>query len=324
MSSATAFNPLAKLALHPLHLAAFAEDRVTAPISVEISPSHLCNAACPTCWYVIGSEKPHHSRDYLNHALLLAMLDDFEAMGVEAVTWTGGGEPSIYPHINEAIDAAHAHGLKQAMFTNGYVPIKRAELMKWIRLTITDRLMIPKCASDYASKTKTGVNVNLAPWNVDHLKRLVVEARDAGCHYFQVRPALADHVEDQKPIEMPEWLKDYERPGFEVIVTAYKFSDYMKPHPYSNCYGASITPFVWHNGDVGICSYQFGKDAFTLGNLSRQSFREIWDGERRRDMTTRGVGVVKSCQVCCKLDQTNRLLSGIRGEFALVNDKEFI
>lgn len=321
---ATSFSPRDKLLLYPERLAAFKRGEDFAPVLVEISPSNLCNAKCPTCWYVVADEKQKHTKDYMNFALLLGALDDFESMGVEAVTWTGGGDPSIYPQINEAIDAAHAHGLRQAIFTNGYVPIQRPDLMDWIRLTITDRLTIPKCASDYASKTRTGVNVNLAPWNVDHLKRLVQEARDAGCHYFQVRPALADRIEDQTIIEMPTWLKDYERPGFDVVVTQYKFSDYMRPHGYKKCHGHQVTPFLWHNGDVGVCAYHFGKPEFTFGNLARESFKEIWEGERRRSMLANGIGVVKACQTCCKPHEANKVLAAIRGEFNLVNDRSFI
>lgn len=322
--AATSFSPKDKLLLHPQHLAAFEKNELSAPISIEISVSHLCNAVCPTCWFVVGNEKPHHSRDYMDYAILLGLLDDLEDMGVEAVSWTGGGEPTTHRNINEAIDAAHAHGLKQGMFTNGYIPIKRPELLDWVRLTITDRLTVPKCASEYASKTRTGVNVNLAPWNEDHLNRLVKDAREAGVHYFQVRPALADHVEDQKPIVLPEWLKDYERPGFEVILTQYKFEDYMQPHPYKRCYGASTTPFVWHDGDVNVCAYHKGKPEYLLGNLKQATFKEIWAGEKRRRMTSEGVCVSKTCQVACKLHETNKVLAGIRGEYQLVNDRSFI
>jgi len=318
------FAPTLKLALHPQHLASFQKRENFAPVSVEISPSHLCNAKCPSCWYVVGDQKPAHSRDYLNFALLLSVLDDFADMGVEALTWTGGGDPSIYPQINQAIEAAAHHGLKQAMFTNGYVSIERPDLLRWIRLTITDRLTVPKCASEYAQKTRVGVNVNLAPWNESHLLRLAQEAKAAGCHYFQVRPALADRLEDQKPILLPKWLKELETPDFEVVLTDYKWDDYTKPHPYETCHGHQITPFIWHNGDVGTCAYQFGKPEFTFGNLSRETFKEIWNGERRRDMLARGVKVKPSCQVCCKLHETNKVLASLRGEFEMVRDRSFV
>ncbi|MFQ5786394.1 MAG: SPASM domain-containing protein, partial [Thermodesulfobacteriota bacterium] len=235
----------------------------------------------------------------------------------KAITWTGGGEPSVYPSIDWMIEHAHDLSLKQAMFTNGYKPIDKPERMEWIRLTITDRFSIPqKAAERYRGKTKLGVNFNLCKENEGHLERLVLEARDAGVDYFQVRPALADRWDLQEAVEVPEGLKEHETKDFKVFLTPYKFEDHAQPHGYQTCYGHHFVPFIWHNGDVDVCAYHFGdaegKERFTFGNITGERFKDIWHGERRKAMVEEGIPVIPDCQHCCKNHEINKLLSSIK------------
>lgn len=322
----SSFAPRDKLLLHPERLTAFNLGEDFAPVLVEISPTNLCNAKCPWCFYVSGEYKQRHSNESIGLSTLMAALEDMQYMGVEAVTWTGGGDPSVYAGIDQAIAWAHDRGLEQGMFTNGYKPIQQPELLKWVRLTVTEKFTVPKSASFYASKTRTGVNFNLTADNAKYLQAMVEQARDAGVHYFQVRPALADRADLQKPVVLPDWIHDYATDKFEIVATPYKFDDYMKPHGYPKCHGHQFVPFIWHNGDVAVCAYHFGREQFTFGNLNRESFRDIWWSykSRRYKMIRDGVPVIADCQHCCKNHEINKGLAAIRGEYQLTRDGKFL
>ncbi len=309
----TEFAPQLKLLSHADKIGSFVFDEwKAAPVGVEISPTNHCNARCPWCFYVSGDYKQRHSKDELPFDILETLIVDLQYMDVKSLTWTGGGDPSVYSRINDAIDLANEREIRQGMFTNGYKPIKHPEKLDWIRITVTEKYVITKHVEEYAKKTKVGINFNLCRENANELEAMVKSACDAGVSYFQVRPALADRADLQEPIELPEYLRSYETDTFRVVLTPYKWEDYTQPHGYPICHGHRIVPFIWHNGDVSTCAYHFGKEPFVFGNLLENRFADIWRSERRRSMLN--IPVVHDCQHCCKLHETNKVMAALAGD----------
>ena len=187
------FNPQLKLMAH----SGLLDDWRKPPVSVEISPTNFCNAKCPWCFYVSGTYKQRHSREELEHRQLEILILDLARMGVQSITWTGGGEPSIYSQMAEMIDLAHGvrtpardvHkwvcaveesrtlGLDQGNYRDGKIHAHKAH----VRL-------------EYVAVTDTGVNFNVTRDNSGQLERMLNEAIELGVKYFQFRPALADQL----------------------------------------------------------------------------------------------------------------------------------
>lgn len=326
MESQTSFNPSLKLLHYPEHLVSFIKgDLAKGPVQIEISPTNSCNASCPWCFYVSGEYKQRHSDEEIPWESLQQVLGELQQLGNLAVTWSGGGDPSVYSHIDDAIDTVHTLGMKQGIFTNAYKPLKHPEKLDWIRVTVTEKFVITKHVARYAQATNTGVNFNLCKGNEEYLPRMVKEARDAGCRYFQVRPALADRHDLQEPVECPTWLLDFETPSFRIVLTDYKWHDYLKPHGYPICNGHRFVPFLWHNGDLAVCAYHFDKAEYTFGNVVKEGgFKKVWEGSRRASMLQAGVKVINECQHCCKLHEINKPLASLAREADLVNHVEFL
>lgn len=317
----TFLAPQLKLFCHSKEMADFiSKGRTDNPVNVEISPNNFCNANCPWCFYRISNYKVKHSREEINIDVLKAALTELAAMGCKAISWTGGGEPSIYSHFDEAAEFAHKLGFKQGLFTNGYKAIAKPELFEWIRISLTDKLEIPPTAKIYSSKTKTGINLNLTPENAVEIERLIKSAKEAGVKYFQIRPALAETVDKQKKVELPPHLKTYNENNFTVLLTEYKFDDYTKGHGYGICHGHNLVPFIWHNGDVNVCAYHFAKDEYIFGNLNKQSFKQIWLGEKRKKMILDGIKVSSMCQHCCKNHEINKVMYNLGN----ISDRDFV
>lgn len=318
----TAFAPQSKLLCH----SGLLDDWKRAPVSVEISPTNWCTAKCPWCFYVSSEYKQKHSREELEPQVAVCLLTRLHQMGVKSITWSGGGDPSLYSRINDCILWAHWDGLRQGMFTNAYKPIARPELLDWIRVTVTEKFILTKHVAAYvASGTKVGINFNVTRDNSEHLERMFDEAVEMGVRYFQFRPALADRWDLQEYIPFPNWIEQrQEHTDVEIETTSYKWRDYLKPHGYPKCHGHRFVPFIWHNGDVSVCAYHFGKPEFTFGNLHEQSFPEIWHGERRRKMLEDGIGVIPACQHCCKLHEINKPLAMIAGDVPQPEDLAFL
>ena len=71
----------------------------------------------------------------------MEIIDDLVEMDVKAVTFSGGGEPLIYPHIAEALNKLGESGIKLATLTNGShlhedIAVAFARYGTWIRVSI--------------------------------------------------------------------------------------------------------------------------------------------------------------------------------------------
>jgi wyosine [tRNA(Phe)-imidazoG37] synthetase (radical SAM superfamily) len=72
---------------------------------------------------------------------LMEIIDDLAEMGAGAITFSGGGEPLIYPHIAEAVNRIGNHKIKLATLTNashlaGEIAEAFARYGTWIRVSI--------------------------------------------------------------------------------------------------------------------------------------------------------------------------------------------
>ena len=111
------FDPQAKLALHPQFSAYMRGERVY-PVGIEISPSGACQASCDFCFYANTGELGTHRKVFLHTFRMREVLFDACDLGVKAVTWTGGGEPSLHPQIDRLVAIVAACDMSQGMFTN--------------------------------------------------------------------------------------------------------------------------------------------------------------------------------------------------------------
>jgi radical SAM protein with 4Fe4S-binding SPASM domain len=99
---------------------------------------------------------------------------------------------------------------------------------------------------------------------------------------------------------------------FQVIYRAESMQQEREQHHYDKC---NATPFFWvyamANGDVFTCSAHLMDQRFNIGNLNRQTFREIWEGDRRRENweMMRDTFSIKQCRKNCRMDKSNRYLA---------------
>jgi MoaA/NifB/PqqE/SkfB family radical SAM enzyme len=92
-----------------------------APVHVRIKPMNACNERCWYCAYRVedlslGSEMK--VRDSIPRDKMFEIVDDLIEMDVKAVTFSGGGEPLIYPDIAATVHRLAAGGIKIGTLTN--------------------------------------------------------------------------------------------------------------------------------------------------------------------------------------------------------------
>ena len=112
-----------------------------APIYVRIKPTNRCNQNCYYCHY----KNPYLELDQYRPAdeipreKMLEIISDFKETGVKAVTFSGGGEPLLYPYIEEIMEAVLQAGIDLSIITNGTLLTgRKAEILsqaKWVRIS---------------------------------------------------------------------------------------------------------------------------------------------------------------------------------------------
>ena len=315
------FVPAMKLLRYPSKLAELQEHGHvrTSPVCVEIAPTNKCNAKCPWCFY-------KRTNDDIDGDVLVGLMRELSDAGVRAITWTGGGEPSLHPAFEEATAEAQSVGLRQGLFTNAKPPsysrtrLAHPERFEWIRVSVTESNRLPHLAGEYAEVTDTGVVFNLTSDNIDWLPGLASQAAAMKMAYLQIRPALSRRIADQEKVKSAAYVEALVQtvaPSIPVIVTEYKWRDYLRQHDYPVCYGHNITPFVWWDGLLGVCGYR-REPEYILGDLKDRTFQNVWD-TRSADK----IHVDSECQHCCKLHEINKSLAIVMGDAELTH-KEFL
>jgi MoaA/NifB/PqqE/SkfB family radical SAM enzyme len=121
---------------------------VPPPVHVQMVLSDLCNQDCGFCAYRMSSGLsnelfPEGKRKNPNRMIPTAkaeeIIDDCAAIGVQAIQFTGGGEPTVHPDHLALFYRAQEHGIATALVTNSINldpghPAVRA--MKWVRVSI--------------------------------------------------------------------------------------------------------------------------------------------------------------------------------------------
>lgn len=84
-------------------------------LSMELEMTRACNLRCTYCYSSAGSAADAE----LDLAEITDAVRQAAELGARKIIILGGGEPCVYPHLRELIDAIRARGLDIELFTNG-------------------------------------------------------------------------------------------------------------------------------------------------------------------------------------------------------------
>jgi len=142
------FDPQVKVIANVDRVLELLDTGNTPPVLVEFDTSNACNHSCYFCisGYIHLPESkglPTFNRSMLSEKLMLSTCQDFINMGVRAVNWTGGGEPTANPALSKCVKLLGQNDVKMGMFTNGTLIHRFPELldtlvenMTWIRFSV--------------------------------------------------------------------------------------------------------------------------------------------------------------------------------------------
>lgn len=341
-----------KLIYHPETVSKWMKGENIYPIEVEISPSGACNHRCTFCAVDYIGYKP----DFLEKENLLKNIDLMKNKGLKSVICSGEGEPLLNKEMPNIANGMKALGVDVAMSSNGVLLSKEIskECLKaftWIRFSVASMEeesynLIQRGKKDDLSKVKEnlyeavrvkktdnlnttlGVQCLLLPQNADKVVDMAKQLREIGVDYFTIKP-FSQHLHSNNKysidystmLDLEKELASYKTEKFNVIFRANSINNLQKEKCYGKCYGLPFMTHIDARGNVWPCVAHIGDEKFCYGNIYEQTFEEIWEGNKRKEVMKLfdSLDINKNCRESCRLDQINQYLSELKNPGSHIN-----
>ena len=343
MEKATPYSNL-KIFAHADALNDVGEGKWIAPIYIRIKPTNYCNHKCYYCSYAdseLGLRDSVNRQDQISWEKMQEIISDMADMGVKAVTFSGGGEPLVYPYIVETMRRILNAGIDLSIITNGQMlKGERAEVLtkaKWVRIsfdsanaeTYSKVRQLPLKAFDEVcdnicqfSKVKQnncelGINFVINHENADQVYDMAKMVRELGVNHIKFAARVTkDLFEYHAPFkegvieQIHRAKEDLEVEGFRII-NKYEgdFDSALVFHRcYDKCYINRIFTVIAADSKVYFCHDKAYVKEGVVGDLRNQSFKDLWFSEK----TIKRYQEFKPMAECdhhCVYDDRNELLN---------------
>lgn len=315
------------------------------PIYIEISPSGACNYRCKFCALDYVGYKPR----FLDADVFKKAVDDMAAGGVKSIMYGGEGEPLLHPKMAEITNYTKAAGIDVSFTTNGVFLTddflkQTIKNVAWIKVSCSagtpethakihrtkaedfEKVMknltrAAEIKKEQDAKCAIGVQMVLVPENFNEAVLLAERAKAAGIDYAVFKPYsqhLLSITKEYQSVKYENCLKlgeDLSRLNDEKFSAIFRAETMAKWDEGVKDYGACYSvPFFWAyiqaDGQVCGCSCFLGDERFFYGNINKNSFSEIWEGEQRRKNweLMRGAFDISGCRQNCRMDKINKYL----------------
>jgi len=340
------FNPF-KLLNHYKEIQDMIKDNRTFPVAVEIDLTNKCNHKCVWCMFDKFKEQCPVS---LDKDLLKGTLKELKECGVKAITYVGGGEPLLYKDFDEIMKYSYELGFEIGVVTNGELIDLRLNSLKkyckFVRISLDagnrkthNTLHKPvmnreKMTSSFTSFYKilegikkltkdkkdliVGVGFLTHPINFGDIPELTKTLIDLKVDYLQVRPVYIKGMvfseklllDINKSIEKSEEI--VKGSNLHLIAIKNRFKEFNgEDLPSKKCLAHNILSIIGADGKVYLCCQLRGNKEFELGDLTKETFRDIWNGELRQKVINKID--IKRCPPC-RYKTYNKIMNYLAGE----------
>jgi len=334
-----------KIHYHPDRIDAWMNKRQVYPIYIEISPVGGCNHRCLFCavdyiGYKIRS---------LETKILEKQLTKMGELGVKSIMYAGEGEPLLHKDLPKIITHTKQVGIDVAITTNA-VPLTSSwtdqslEHISWLKASINGgtsatyakihkteerdfQLVLRNLENAVAIRNKKnlycviGAQMVLLPENWNEAFLLARKLKLIGLDYLVIKPysqhkssitRIYENINYNNSDDLVKQLEELNDDQFSVVFRTNTMEKLLDTKPYYD--KCQATPYFWAyimaDGSVYGCSAYLLDEKFCYGNINKQSFQDIWEGEKRLSSIkfVENELEIKDCRKNCRMDEVNRYL----------------
>lgn len=294
------------------------------PRMAVVYPTAICNYRCPGC--LCDSVNNDKATDkLLDLDKFLPKMYDMREVGVRAVEFAGGGEPTLHPEFAALTAALKRMDVKLGLLTNGSrlgsmspetlsaYSYMRVSLNGWNEATyqqfhggqhVTFTALLDSIrAAIHLIRNKLpslglpvpviGMKSLVSKDNYNHLFELTSLAQSLGFDYIQFKGLRNAPGElNEQEIEITKLFLSSMAPlsvfnSIKIYDSLLRVAD-CKMKPWSSrigCVASLVHTIVDAAGDVWLCCYYaHRKESIKIGNLFQQKFKELWMGDRHKEV----------------------------------------
>ncbi len=316
---------------------------IAAPIHIRIKPTNVCAHSCWYCAYKdegLQLGKDMVTRDSIPREKMLEIIEDIVEMGVEAVTFSGGGDPFYYPHLLEAVTALSKTRVRFASLTNGARLHRElaevfAEYGTWVRISIDG--WDAKSYSEYRRVSETefdkvvgnmaafkklgggcllGVSYIIDQKNASHVFEFAQRMKDIGVDSVKMSPCIVSNdgvesnryhaevfslVEEQIARASEELAGD----GFEIKNDYHPLDEWFDKD-YTWCPFLQLLPVIGADLNVYACQDKaYSIPDGLLGSIGDKRFKDFWFSGKEKFFA---INPSVHCRHHCVANPKNRLI----------------
>lgn len=338
-----------KLTWHPDRVAAWRREECIVPIHIDVGMSKGCNIRCEYCFGVLqGNFYKRGATRYFKRNALLRYMREAGELGVRSMGFIGEGEPTLNPHLPNAIVVAKNAGIDVSLGTNGIlfpqdvVGESMLECLSWIRFNISAaddigyrKIHGSKKWGDFLSAVKfcvatkyrknlpvtIGFQSVLTPNNAPQMVHLARLGKKLGVDYHVIKQC-SDTVESDLGIynrfdEYPSFREILQAAEAETednynVIVKWKMIGNDGTRDYERCLGAPFLLYSSGDGRLYPCGAFFDgpmEAEFRMGDLNEKGFKEIWESERYWEVVEKVAQLdISNCYSNCRSHYINDYL----------------
>lgn len=317
--------------------------QIMAPIHIRIKPTNVCNHNCRYCAYRADNlqlGKDMVIKNYIPEKKMLEIIDDIEEMGVKAVTFSGGGEPLLYPFILKSVKKLSKTPIKFSALTNGKkltgeIAEVFAHYGTWIRISMdgwddesySSYRGVPK--GEFTKILKNinnfkkiggdcllGVVIIVDKMNHSHVYDLIERLKNIGVDSVKIAPCLISNNKKEndsyhKPIfnivkeQIIKAVRELGGKNFEVFDSYHKQLDTFEKN-YTWCPYLQIVPVIGADQNVYSCHDKaYNLDEGKLGSINNTRFKDFWFSNKCDFFK---IDPSRNCNHHCVVNDNNKLI----------------
>lgn len=222
------------------------------PVMVHVAPTNVCNLTCEYCCY---GQRP--LRDTLPPEKVERALRDFRQLGTKGLEWTGGGDPSMYKHIDDVIAIGWIVGYKQGLITNAvdFRYLSNFPHLDWMRVSFHGANVGKDITENVAHVQRVSPKTTISGvyiWTKGSEEVLPDVARIANDHGIPTRITPDLTLGTDSIDEMMEYVAGQVKKvgGDQLFISDFNVKTDRK---HDHCYMHMVKPFVFSDGNVYVC-----------------------------------------------------------------------